>query len=234
MAKTTQANPLAVIPTTGPCDMSLAGSGDYLRRVKLAADLTDEVKKREAVVGDFIIQGVSNLGQEVKVVLVKARPHALQLTDGSSKVGAESYDMNSPEFQQIRKDKDANPGQQDPNNMYGYDFLLWLPEDKTFVTYFLCKMSLFKSVPAFTKNLGKLVTMASREEHSKKNAKITYRVPTVAVLDEDYATPTQAEYDRAIALFDNPRVQRAGESAEQTAANSKGGKAAKSGGRKGR
>lgn len=234
MPKNTVSNPLATITPSTPCDMSLAGSGDYLRRVKLAADLTAEVKAKEAEIGDFIIQGVSNLGSEVNVVIVKARPHALRLTDSSSKVGLESYVMGSAEFQEIRKEKDANPQQQEPNNMYGYDYLLWLPEDKTFVTYFLCKMALFKSAPSFTKNLGKHCVMSSREEHSKKNTKITYRVPTVAVAGSaDYAAPTPEEFKRAMDLFDNPRVQRAGESAEQTPANSSKGNA-KKGGRKGR
>lgn len=233
MAKSNASNPLAVIQPQTPGGLVVSG-GDYLRRIKLAADLTAEVKSREANIGDFIIQGVSVLGPEVPVVIVKARPHALQLTDGSSKVGAESYDVNSASFKQIRADKDANPQQSEPNNMYGNDYLLWLPEEKTFVTYFLCKMAFFKADPAFLKNVGRFVTMGSREEHSKKNAKITYRVPTVVARNDEYATPTQEEFDRAIGLFDNPRVQSAGESAGgPTAASSKAGKAAK-GGKKGR
>ena len=234
MAKKPTSNPLAVIQPQEACDMSLAGSGDYLRRVKLAADLTAEVKKdKTAQVGDFIIQGVSNLGAQVNVVVVKARPHALQLVQGSSKVGAESYNMADPLFQQIRADKDANPSQQEPNNMYGYDFLLWLPEDRTFVTYFLCKMSLFKSVPSFTKNTGKFCVMSSKEEHSKKNASITYRVPTLVVLNEEYDAPTQEEFEHALKLFNNPRAQSAGDDADAAAAASPKGKA-KAGGRKGR
>jgi hypothetical protein len=234
MAKTNASNPLATIePQTG-CDMSLAGSGDYLRRLKLCADLTAEVKDKLAQPGDYFLTGVENLGNEVEVVLVKARPHALQLTDGSSKVGAESFVMNDPVFQEIRAEKDANPSQQEPNNMYGYDFLLWLPASKQFVTIYLCKMALFKSVPSFNKNLGKFCIMASREERSKRNTKITYRVPTLQIAaDQDYEGPSAEEFKHAIDLFDHPRAQRAGEAAEQRPASSKAG-AAKKGGRKGR
>ena len=118
--------------------------------------------------------------------------------------------------------------------MYGYDFLLWLPEDKTFVTYFLCKMALFKSVPAFTKNIGKHCVMGSREESSKKNKDITYRVPTlVAAEDQDYEAPSPQEFERAMKLFNNPRVQSAGDDAEDSRTASPKGKA-KAGGRKGR
>lgn len=236
MAKTQKSAELAIIPTDGgDCDMSLAGSGDYLRRVKLAAELTSEVKSKEAAVGDFLIQGVSNLGPSVAVVVVKARPHALQLTNGSSKVGGESYNMADPLFQKIRAAKDANPGQQEPNNMYGYDYLLWLPEEKTFVTYFLCKMSLFKSVPKFTANIGKHCVMTAATNNSKQNSKITYLTPTLAVAeDQDYEAPSKEEFERAMRLFTNPRVQTAGSDAEAAKGASPKGKAPKAGGRKGR
>lgn len=237
MAKKTETteNPLALIGggEQGSCDMSLAGSGDYLKRVKLCADLTAEVKSKEAAVGDYFLQGVENLGAEVEVVVVKARPHALQLIQGSSKVGAESFRMDDPIFQQIRRDKDANPSQQEPNNSYGYDFLLWLPESRMFVTIFLNKMALFKSVPAFNKTLGKFAIMSSREERSKKNQKITYRVPTITAQDDQsYAAPTPDEFKHALELFDNPRAQAAGSDAE--GGSSTGKTTAKKGGRKGR
>jgi hypothetical protein len=225
-------NPLAQIQPTQNCDMSLVGGGDYLRRIKLCADLTGEVKEKLAEVGDYFLSGVENLGAEVEVVVVKARPHALQLVDASSKVGAESFDMADPVFQKIRQEKDEYPTQQDPNNMYGYDYLLWLPEQQTFVTIFLCKQALYKSVPQFQKGLGRgLCVMGNREHPSKKNPKITYRVPTLVVAESQaYTPPTLPELEHAIELFDNPRVQS--QTPEPTKAKAKA--KPKAGGRKGR
>ncbi len=232
MAKSS--NPLATLSPETTTALVPSG-GDYLRRVKLAAELTDEVKKKQAQVGEFIIQGDSVLGATFNAVVVKARPHALQLVQGSTKVGLESYDVNSAEFKQIRADRDADPKCQEPNNMYGNDYLLWLPDDKKFVTYFLCKMAFFKSDSSFAKAKGKgMVVIGTREEPSKTNPRASYRVPTVTPESDDYDAPTQEEFDHAIELFNNPRVQRAGEGADQTPANSGKGSKPKAGGRKGR
>lgn len=231
--KTTQENPLATIGAETTTALVPSG-GNYLRRVKLCAELTTEVKEKKAETGDFFLQGVENLGAEVVVVPVAARAHALRLKDGSSKVALESYDSTSADFQQIKADRDADPRQQEPNNMYGNDWLLYLPDRKEFVIYFLNKMAFFKADGAFVRARGKVSLMAaSTPIPSKKNPKQTYRIPELALADDQsYDAPSPEEYAAARALFDNPRPQQPGDAAPDRESSPKG--TAKAGGRKGR
>lgn len=236
MAKKTnapQANPLATIPTDTGTGMIPSG-GDYLHRIKLCAELTTEVKEKKAEVGDFYLQGVENLGPEVTIVPVAARAHALRLKDGSSKVALESFVLDSPEFQAIKADRDADPRQQEPNNMYGNDWLIWLPDTRQFIIYYLNKMAFFKADGQFRRMQGKVAIMTARTENSKKNTKVTYKVPELAEADDQaYDAPTGEEYAAARAMFDNPKPQAAGSDADQTPASSPKGEA-KRGGKKGR
>lgn len=231
-------NPLATIVPEESNALSLIQSGNYLRRAKLCAPLTAEVGDGQAEVGDYFLVGVENLGPNVDVVVVAKRSHALRLKDNSTKVDGESYDPKSELFLGIQSQRDGDWGMKEPNPMYGYDFLLYLPSLRTFCTIFHSKMALKLAARQFQAAIGKgLQVMSSRKEPSKKNPKIKFDVPTIQVAeDQSYDAPTQEELTAAVALFQNPRAQTQGEDADGPAAPTapvKGPKAAK-GGRKGR
>jgi len=108
-------------------------SGDYLPYIVLMGSSSSEVKKGEFPMGHFALRrgkgNLHDLGTQFTAVVIGWRPKAMQYVPDVISF----FDHESKEFKEIQAGADA------PNSGKGYgpEFLIWLPELKEFVTYFM-------------------------------------------------------------------------------------------------
>lgn len=104
---------------------------DYLPRFQLFGSKTDAVAEGRIPAGHYGLvkdDEITDLGEEVNVILVSRRTKALKL-GGDTPVSV--YDVKSDLFQEIK----AQSAVKDSGCMFGYEFLIWIPDAETFALY---------------------------------------------------------------------------------------------------
>lgn len=142
-------------------------SGGFLPRLQLMGSSSNAVKESKINQGHYaLIKGkdqIIDLTKETNVVVLAWRPKALEITTESV---LSVYNPKSADFDRIAQ-KSEEP---DSGCMYGPEFLVWVPSEKTFATYFMSSKTSRREAPQLKGQLGKAATLKAQLIRAKKYA----------------------------------------------------------------
>ena len=189
-------------------------SGKYLPYLKLYGSSNKEVKQRLIAAAHWGVvqnQKITDLGEEFVALAIAWRWKAVEIIGDDFHT---FYNPTTPSFQRI---KDLS-SVKDSGCMYGPEFLLWLPDQKQFVTYHMNNASARSESNNLLPMLGKAVQFKWRLADNKKHQ---WEAPVVLAYSTPIEIPDLAEIKSVSDSFAKPedsKVEQAG--TEQAAAAS--------------
>jgi hypothetical protein len=155
----------------------------------------------------------TNLGTSFYAVVCSIRGKATYFNKEENLVFSEYETVKNGErvktenYEDYRAAALASAGQLDAKYRSGLDVLLWVPELKSFVTYFANTVSAIANVEqVISPYLGCPVLIASE---ARKNKKGSWYLPTCEETDLSQIDPmpTEAAFNKAVEQFNNPPVR---------------------------
>lgn len=137
---------------------------------------------------------VTILGKSVTILPLAFRPMALDMRVDKPK---SYHDPASAEFKAVQ----SISGGKDSKCMWGAQFLLWLPEAKQFVTFFLGSKSSRKLGPSFNSRINKSAKLGSE---TIKTPDYVWQNPTIEDGPPFSEMPTREELTMQVERFLNP------------------------------
>lgn len=160
----------ALIPAsvTGSDETALAvaqSSAKFLPRIQLCQAQTKLVLQRKVARGGHFAlvdrDNVVDLGNEVEVVVCAGRAKAMQFDDETV---INNFDKDSDTFKSIQE----RSGDRDSGCMYGPEYLLYLPNQERFVTFFMASTTLRREASQVHSHMGQQALLASHPIETKK------------------------------------------------------------------
>ena len=142
----------------------VASGGKWLPRVQLFGSNSDAAKMGLIPIGTYGLVNGKNLiplGNEVDVLVVAWRPKAMEIGDGEV---TSAFNPKSALF----KDLVAKSDEADSGCMFGPEFLVYLPGQKQFATFFMGNKSARREAPAVKSCIGKAATLKVTLASNKK------------------------------------------------------------------
>jgi len=177
-------------------DFDKVASGGFMPRIQL---MTSRSKACEA--GDFpinhyaLVKGKTpvDLGEDVDCLVIAWRPKAIRMDEDFLAV----YDPQDEEFKKIAA------ASSEPNSgcMYGPEFLVYLPEEEEYTTFFLGSKSARNEAPNLKSQIGKAATLSSQKIQTKK---FTWFAPKVTQCSSPFTVPDMESIKEAADKFNNP------------------------------
>jgi hypothetical protein len=123
------------------------------------------------------------------------------------------YDPNAEEFKRI-----ANKSEQ-PNSgcMYGPEFLVYVPAQKKFATFFMGSKSARKEAPAVKALLQAAATLKSKKISTPQ---YTWFAPQAVPCSTPFDLPNMDDLKKEVEKFNNPPAQEVEKATEQSAGTS--------------
>lgn len=183
----------------------VAKTGDYLGYIKLMTSRSNEVESGEFPANHYAFimdQKLEDVGEEVDCLFFDFRARAMHM-DGEDIIV--SYDMNDDMFQKIQHDADNIPN--NANDMYGPEFLLWIPSLKRFVTFWCASKSARRIAKNDIAQYCKLqggAGAATLTSKVIKTAKYTWRAPDIKPCNTPFDLPEPEEIRKVVTEFQNP------------------------------
>lgn len=154
-----------------------------------------------------------NLGSSFPAYVCSIRGKAIYYDKENNMVFAEYETVidgvrtKSPGYDEFVAAAKSCASELNPAYRNGLDVLLWIPALKTFATYFANTVSSVSAVEQMVSPyLGCPVRFQSEQ---KKNTKGSWYTPACIDTDEDMeAIPTEAEFDAALVMFNQPPARR--------------------------
>jgi hypothetical protein len=187
---------------------SMVGAG-FLPRVQPCTFSSAIVQQKGFKPGNIALvynnDKFDDLGDSVDIMPVKFRWHAMVFLDG--KPIEDSYDHLDEVFKRIRTKADSR--ELNTGCMYGPEFLVWLPEQSLFGTFYLSSYSARKEALPLkkimdTKKIALLRTVKSTNE--KKQTWFGPQIIESATSTETINTPSLDELQDVLTKFINPKV----------------------------
>lgn len=152
--------------TTNDEDFDALASGAGLPRLSLYTSNSQEVKDGDFPTNTYglkVGEMLHELGKNTDIVVCAYRLTAIDTSEGY----ACSHDSKSDLFKDIMERADQ-PNSFGSGCMYGQEFLVWVPEHKTFATL-LCGSKTSRNMASGIKSLvGEVATMGSKKLENKK------------------------------------------------------------------
>jgi hypothetical protein len=197
-------NDLAIPTTTALATGLTAETFDefvssYLPRLQLFDSNSGAVKRKQIGMGNYglvINTSVTDLGDEVKCFVLSARLKAMCLNDGVRSY----FDPKHSEFLKIKALADT------PNTgcLCGPEFLLYLPTQKKFVTFFMSSKTMRRESPNLMALLSKSALLKTR---FIENGKFSWYGPVVVAYSTPLDPPPAERMGVEIDKFRNPPVE---------------------------
>lgn len=173
----------------------------FFPRLQLLTDKSKKVTKREFPVNHYASisgQDYTDLGESVDCVAFAWRPKALDVSDQSTPISV--FDIKDPEFQRIYQQTSV------PNSgcMCGAEFLVWLPQLKEFVTFYMGSKSGCVESPNVKKRIGQSMTLKSKYIETKK---FNWYTATATVCTSTFELPPVEQLQEALDKFNNPPIK---------------------------
>ena len=195
-------NPLANIDSLVKHDVSvfkdITKSGDYLPRIQLMTSASDKCKDGSFPINHYALvkdQAFKDVGDAVDVLVLTWRPKALEIGEEVISV----FDPKHPEFMRIQE-KSSQPNS---GCMFGPEFLLYIPSQKEFATFFCGSKSARREAPILESLVTKPATLKSRLIDNKK---YKWQAPAVVPCSTPFELPTMESIKDVVSKFNNPPV----------------------------
>ena len=140
-------------------------TGDWLSRLQLMTSNSEKCKRGEFPANHYAMVDGSNvidLGESVDVLLITWRPKAIEMGDEIITV----YDHEHDEFARIS----AKAGEKDSGCMFGPEFLVWVPSQGKYATFFMGSKSSRREAPNVKALLKNAATLKSHLIETKKHS----------------------------------------------------------------
>ena len=163
-------------------DIIQADSISYLPRLQVGGGNSAAVQEGKLPIahyGFFMGDAVTDLGEVVDALVLAWQPKAM---DTGGEVVVTVIDRNSETFH-IIQEKSATP---DSGCMWGTEWLLYLPEQEAFVTFFLASKSARRVAPDLKALLGGAATLKIKLVSNKK---YKWHVPVILPCSGVYEAP---------------------------------------------
>lgn len=172
-------------------------SGDYLPRLQLLSSNSDKCKEGKFPINHYAMvrdQTFIDLGTDVDVLVIAWRPKALEIGDEL----ISSYDQKCATFKSIQERSSV----QNSGCMYGPEFLIWIPEQDAFATFFMGSKSSRKEAPNVHAKLQNSGTLSSKLVETKR---YKWQTPIMKGCSTPFDPPDQAALDAEVKKFLNPK-----------------------------
>lgn len=174
-------------------------SDAYMSYIQLMTSNATKCKTGEFPVNHWALVSNGNhksLGLEVDVAVLSWRPRAFEMTDdGIFSV----YNTKDPEFARISAKADSS---NDPGEMYGPEFLLWIPQISKFVTALFGTKSARKEAPNLRARMEMAATLKS---HLIKGRKFSWQAPLITACTAELSPlPSDEDLLEQVTKFKNP------------------------------
>jgi hypothetical protein len=179
----------------------LATASSFLPRLQLMTSSTELVKMGKFPINHFAMiagQLVVDVGVTVDVLALAWRPKAMVTKDAVISV----FDPTDPKF----KETVALADVKDSGAMYGPEYLLWVPSQERFVTFFMCNKSLRREAPILYALL-QAMKRATLNVKEAKNAQYKWMTVSVTECSANFTTPAIEEAAAVVKDFLNPPKQ---------------------------
>jgi len=195
---------------------SVAAASDYFKRLQLMGANSDAAKEGKIQMGHYAFvtdkETMKDLGIEVDVLVCGMRLKAMQIDDGDV---INVYDLTNPDFDRIR----VLSGESDSGCLCGLDFLLWLPSEQSFATFYMASKSAKREAPALRSKMDEAANKpgpATLSVKLAKNKKYSWHVTVVQDCTTEFNTPTIEQFIAALDKFQNPPKPESVEVAAET------------------
>lgn len=176
---------------------SIATSSKFLPRLQLFGSNSEVVKEGKVPVGVYgIVNGdkIEVLGNEIRAWVISMRLKAMR-TDTDPIVAY--YDPKSEQFQKIKAASEV----ENQGPLCGPEFLIYLPNEKKFVTFFMCSKTMRREAP----NVKDLLKRAATFKITLiKNAKFSWHGPVVTACSVPLPQPDLEVLREVLTNFNNP------------------------------
>ena len=191
----------------------VASGGAYLPYMQLFTTKSGPVTEGKIPGGHYGVVrdgNITDIGKEVNLILIAVRARAYEKTDGGQITVV--FDKNDAEYIRIQ-DLQASGVQ---GCMAGPEFLVWIPSEKTFATYFCGSKTLKREARKLGRFLGGHAV--SFRVHLIDNGKHKWHGPLVSACSVSLPSlPDSEELTEEVQKFKNPPKQAQGESASPDA-----------------
>jgi hypothetical protein len=137
----------------------------FLPRIQVMGSSSAQCKEGKFQVGRWALvknKEFIDIGASITAAIIAWRPRALDFKDRNAVISA--FDPSHPEFKRIQ----SQAGIKDSDCLCGPEFLVWLPEQKTFATLYMANNSGQQEAPVVRKHIGKVTTLSCVFVPSKK------------------------------------------------------------------
>ncbi len=172
-------------------------SGDYLPRLQLMSSNSDKCKTGQFPVNHYAMirdQTFIDLGTDVDVLVIAWRPKALEI--GEELIS--SFDKDCATFKSIQE----RSAQQNSGCMFGPEFLVWIPEQDSFATFFMGSKSSRKEAPNVHSKLQNSGTLSSKLIETKR---YKWQTPIMKGCSTPFDPPEQAAMQAQVDKFLSPK-----------------------------
>jgi hypothetical protein len=180
--------------------------GKYLPRVQLMTSSAKKCKAGEFPINCYaMVEGENyvDLGKSVDVGVLAWRPKALDIS-GDQVIAVydpqvDEFGNSTGEFARI----EAKSEVKDSGCMYGTEYLLWIPGQKAFATFFMGTKSSRRESPNLKARIGKAATLTS---HLIETARYSWYAPLIKPYNGELSNvPTSPDLlMRVVTEFNNP------------------------------
>lgn len=209
---TVQQQTLVPAEITGSKDMEafkeVSTGGAFVPYISLMGTSSELVKEGKFPIGNFALvkdQQHQDIGDNFIALIVAWRAKAMRWGEDVTAV----YDQKDPEFNAIKEEANV------PNSMgagYGPEYLMWLPDQQCFATYFLSNPTGRREAGNFHVLLGNTCRVKSRLIKGKKH---TWHGPQIAGYNGEITLPNWADVMPIIEAFKNPPKPELAEETEE-------------------
>ena len=191
-------------------------SGSFTPRIQLMTSKSALVEEGKFKANNYALvsgQDHKDVGASVDVIVCSRRPKALEIGDDGTVTDV--HDLNLVDGQatgEFKRIMDRADSEKDSGCMYGPEFLLWIPLENKFATFFCGGKTTRREAKRIQERMGKGMTLKSKFIKTKK---FSWTSPDTFDCSNKLSPPEEELFKKTVNNFQNPPVKEQVEEAEE-------------------
>lgn len=172
-------------------------SGDFLPRLQLMTGNSEKCADGTFPINHYALvsgQNLDDLGESVVILPLDWTPKAIEM---GGEIVITVYKQEDPEFERIAE----KSGQKDSGCMFGIEFLVWVPGESKFATFFMGSKSSRREAPNVKARMHKACLLKAQKIETRK---YTWFAPKAEQCSDEITLPSIAEIQKQVEKFRNP------------------------------